>query len=29
MRVVWGRVEGNIMWNPTARIGGVVEIKDY
>lgn len=29
MRVVWGRVEGNIMWNPQARIVEVVENKEY
>jgi hypothetical protein len=29
MRVVWGRVEGNIMWNPQARIVEAVEIKEY
>ena len=29
MRVVWGRVEGNIMWNPTARIAEVVETREY
>jgi hypothetical protein len=29
MRVVWGRVEGNIRWNPQARIVEVVENKEY
>ena len=29
MRVVWGRVEGTIMWNPQARIVEAVETKEY
>ena len=29
MREVWGHVEGTIMWNPQARIVGLVESKDY
>ena len=29
MRVVWGRVEGDIIWNPLARIAEVVEVKAY
>lgn len=29
MRVVWGRVEGQIMMNPQARITETVEVKAY
>ena len=29
MRVVWGRVEGQIMMNPQARIVEAVETKEY
>ena len=29
MRVVWARVQGDIVWNPQARIVEAVEIKEY
>ncbi|HST03141.1 MAG TPA: hypothetical protein VLQ48_00210 [Chloroflexia bacterium] len=29
MRIVWNRVEGQIMWNPQARIVETVETKEY
>ena len=29
MRIVWNRVEGQIMWNPQARIIETVETKEY
>ena len=29
MREVWGRVEGQVMWNPQARIVETVETQDY
>jgi hypothetical protein len=29
MRNVWNRVEGQIMWNPQARIVETVETKEY
>lgn len=29
MRVVWGRVKGTVMTNPTARIVEAVETKEY
>ena len=29
MRQVWSRVEGQVMWNPQARIVKVVESKEY
>ena len=29
LRVVWGRVEGQLMMNPQARIVEVVEIREY
>jgi hypothetical protein len=29
MRVVWGRVEGQVMMNPQARITRMVEAKEY
>ena len=29
MRVVWGRVQGDIMTNPQARIVEIVEHKEY
>jgi len=29
MREVWSRVEGQVMWNPQARIVEIVERKEY
>jgi ribosomal protein L35AE/L33A len=29
MRVVWGRVEGKVMWSPQARIVEAVETREY
>lgn len=29
MRQVWGRVEGQVMMNPQARVAEVVETKEY
>ena len=29
MRQVWSRVEGQVMWNPQARIAETVETKEY
>jgi hypothetical protein len=29
MRAVWNRVEGQVMWNPQARIVETVETREY